>query len=314
MQTGRMRLHIDTDFAGDPDDACALTMVLGWPGAEIVGITTTADPDGRRADYLCHLLSMLGRPEIPVAAGASTSLTSGDPMGALPDHERYWGMPVASRPAGGPSYTELLGRSIELGATVVAIGPYTNMALLERRRPGALSGVPVVAMGGWVSPLAEGLPDWGPERDWNVQCDTVAARELYEGTADLTVVALPAAATACLRASHLQRLRASGTTGALLAGQSVAHGVDNAHAELASRHPGLPDDLVNFHWDPVTCAVALGWRGATIREVRLGPIITDGSLRLAPDDAGRPMRLVTQVDGPAFDAVWLKAVETAQSG
>lgn len=46
------RLHIDTDFAGDPDDACAVAMALGWPGAELTGITTTADPDGRRAGYL----------------------------------------------------------------------------------------------------------------------------------------------------------------------------------------------------------------------------------------------------------------------
>ena len=248
MQTGRMRLHIDTDFAGDPDDACALTMALGWPGAEIVGITTTADPDGRRADYLCHLLSMLGRPEIPVAVGAGTSLTSGGPMGDLQDHDRYWGMSVGRRPTDGPSYTDLLRRSIDVDATIVAIGPYTNLALLERERPGALTGVPVVAMGGWVSPSAAGLPAWGPDRDWNVQCDTVAARELYESAADLTVVALPAAATACLRASHLHRLRASGPTGALLARQSVAHGVDNAHADLANLHPGLPDDLVNFHW------------------------------------------------------------------
>ena len=43
------RIHIDTDFAGDPDDCCALVMALGWPGAEVVGITTVADPDGRRA-------------------------------------------------------------------------------------------------------------------------------------------------------------------------------------------------------------------------------------------------------------------------
>jgi inosine-uridine nucleoside N-ribohydrolase len=35
-----MRLHVDTDFAGDPDDACALAMVLGWPGVELVGVTT----------------------------------------------------------------------------------------------------------------------------------------------------------------------------------------------------------------------------------------------------------------------------------
>ena len=48
--------HLDTDFAGDTDDACALAMVLGWPDTEVVGITTTADPEGRRAGYAAHFL------------------------------------------------------------------------------------------------------------------------------------------------------------------------------------------------------------------------------------------------------------------
>jgi hypothetical protein len=26
-----VRVHIDTDLGGDPDDACALAFLLGWP-------------------------------------------------------------------------------------------------------------------------------------------------------------------------------------------------------------------------------------------------------------------------------------------
>lgn len=65
-----MRLHIDTDLGGDPDDACALAMVLGWPDVDLVRITTTADPDGLRAGYVAHVLELVGRMDIPVAAGA----------------------------------------------------------------------------------------------------------------------------------------------------------------------------------------------------------------------------------------------------
>ncbi|HLH67668.1 MAG TPA: hypothetical protein VKY90_01210 [Candidatus Dormibacteraeota bacterium] len=35
-----VRVHLDTDVGGDPDDACALAAVLGWPGATLLGITT----------------------------------------------------------------------------------------------------------------------------------------------------------------------------------------------------------------------------------------------------------------------------------
>jgi hypothetical protein len=88
-----MRVRIDTDFAGDTDDACAVAMTLGRPEVEIVGITTTADPDGLRAGYLCRFLELAGRLDVPVAAGAGRSLTTGSPMGGLPDRERYWATP-----------------------------------------------------------------------------------------------------------------------------------------------------------------------------------------------------------------------------
>ena len=39
-----------------------------------------------------------------------------------------------------------------------AIGPLTNLILLAVTRPGSLSGGPVVAMGGWTQPPADGLP------------------------------------------------------------------------------------------------------------------------------------------------------------
>ena len=50
-----MRIHLDTDLGGDTDDACALAMWLGWAGVEITGITTVADPRGRRAGYVAHV-------------------------------------------------------------------------------------------------------------------------------------------------------------------------------------------------------------------------------------------------------------------
>ena len=56
-----MRIHLDTDLGGDPDDACALAMLLGWPGVEVVGVTTTMDPGGRRAGYVGRCLDLAGR-------------------------------------------------------------------------------------------------------------------------------------------------------------------------------------------------------------------------------------------------------------
>jgi inosine-uridine nucleoside N-ribohydrolase len=42
-----MRIHVDTDLGGDTDDACAMAVVLGWPDADVVGVTTDLDIQGR---------------------------------------------------------------------------------------------------------------------------------------------------------------------------------------------------------------------------------------------------------------------------
>lgn len=307
-----MRLHLDTDLGGDPDDACALAMVLGWEGVELTGITTTADPDGQRAGYVIRVLELAGREDIPVAAGAGRSLTTGQPMGEVPDHQRYWGgPPVPPRPGSEDAALDLLEGSIDAGATVAAIGPYTNLALLDARRPGRLDSVEVVAMGGWVYPPAPGLPAWTPERDWNVQCDTRAARLLAD-RAELTLVTLPATMKATLREAHLPRLAASGALGAALARQSAVYAHDHRRSELGRAYPALPDDLVNFHWDPVACAVALGWSGGTVVDVPLLPVLDGNALRFQPDERGRRLRVMTDVDGAAFAQTWITAVEAVQ--
>jgi purine nucleosidase len=303
-----VRIHLDTDLGGDTDDACALAMLLGWPEAEITGITTVADPGGRRAAYVAHLLHLVGRDDIPLAAGAEVSATTlgrADPV----DDERHWPASVTPRPAPPGAALDLLERSLDTGATLVAIGPYTNLALLEISRIGSLRRQPVVVMGGWVEP-SPGLPRWGPEMDFNVQWDTRAA-EVVAATARLTMVTLPATLSAHLRRADLPRLRAAGPLGQLLARQSEAHAETYQMEKLGRDHSGLPDDLLNFQYDPVACAVALGWSGATVEDIRVRPLRTDDVLSFQPHPDGRSTRVVLDVDGAAFRETWLSAVEAA---
>src|SRR5918999_1272830 len=132
-----MRVHLDTDLGGARDDACALAMLLGWPGVEVVGITTTIDRGGWRAGYVAHCLELAGRAGVPVAAGAEVSLTTLRVADPVVGDERFWPRGLAARPSPAGAALDLLERSIEGGATVVAIGPWTNLALLEVVRPGS---------------------------------------------------------------------------------------------------------------------------------------------------------------------------------
>lgn len=254
------------------------------------------------------MLELAGRSDIPFAAGGPVSSTTGRQMGGLPDHARFWGVPVPARPSPPGAAVELLSRSVERGATVVAIGPYTNLAALA----GRLADATVVAMGGWVRPPAPDLPPWGPDMDWNVQCDTRAATTLLERSGSLTLVTLPPTLRAHLRAADLDRLAGSGPLGELLARQARAHGAEHRMGSLGAAYAGLPDDLLNFQYDPVAGAVAAGWPGAVLEEQRLAAVFSGTVLRFEPDPAGRPVRVLVEVDGPAFSAAWLDAVEAAQ--
>jgi hypothetical protein len=85
-------------------------------------------------------------------------------------------------------------------------------------------------------------------------------------------------------------------------------------AELGRAHAGLPDDLLNFQYDPVACAVAAGWNGAVVEEQRLRPVMEGDVLRFQPDQDGRLVRMVVDLDGASFTDAWLAAVEAVQQG
>ena len=276
-----MRIHLDTDIGSDTDDACALAMLLGWPGVELVGITTVIDPGGRRAGFVQHCLELAGRTDIPVASSDAVSMTTRQIPGTIPDDERYWGGPIEPRPSKPGEAVSLLRSSVEAGAAIVAIGPYTNLAQLEARRAGSLGRVPVVLMGGFVTPADPGLPEWGPEMDWNVQCDTNAAQVVFANATNLTLVTVPPAF--------------------------------KAHLRLAHAHAALPDDLLNFQYDSVACAVAVGWAGARHQTMTLKPVLDAGVLRFAPHDRGRVTDVVVDIDTDDFTERWFSAVEATSS-
>jgi inosine-uridine nucleoside N-ribohydrolase len=311
-----VRIHLDTDLAGDPDDVCALAMLLGWPDVEVTGITTTDDPGGRRVGYVHECLGLVGRDDIPVVGGAGASITTGRANGGIPDDARWWPRPVepVDTPAG--AALDLLDRSVAAGATIVAIGPFTNLALYELARPGRLAEVPVVTMGGFVDPPGDGYPAWDASRDWNVTCDPHAAEVVFGAAGRLTLVTLASTVRVHLRDRDLPRLEASGPLGRLMAAQAVAQADDYGNRAFGAAHPRLPDDLLNFHHDPLAVAVAAGWDGATIDERRLRPVGDGGGLRFvdeAGDDATpRTVGVLGAFDPGAFAEVWATAVERAQ--
>jgi inosine-uridine nucleoside N-ribohydrolase len=304
------RIHLDTDLGSDTDDLCALAMLLGWEGAELVGVTTNTDPGGLRAGFVRYALDLGGRAGVPVEAGAEGTLS--EPMApfTIPG---YWPERIAPRPARPGAALELLAANAQAGATIAAIGPYTNLAMLEAIKPGGLKSTGLVVMGGHVTAPREGLPPWGVHEDFNVQQDRAAAM-IVLSQCDPVVVPLTVCLEVTLRRSHLPRLRAAGRLGSLLADQAEAHARDNGLTELGRRYEALPDDLLNFHYDPLACAVALGWDGVKVEEIPTLVELRGDRLWMTPREGAPPLRVVTHVEGERFEEAWLEAAERASAG
>jgi len=304
-------LHIDTDMGGDIDDLCALALALRWPGAELVGVTTVAEHSGRRAGYVRYVLELAGRLDVPVAAGADASEGFYREFPLLPEGEdEYWPGGVESRPTPIEDALDLLERSIRRGAVVCAIGPYTNLALLEKRAPGILREARLCLMGGFVYAPREGFPRWDYKRDYNVQVDATAAAVVFDNAVNPTLVTLAVTAETALRASQLGALKEGDALARLVATQAEVYAAaEHRTAEYARVYEGLPDDFINYQHDPLACAVALGWdEGVETEELRLKSTVEDGWLVQRVEDGGRPTKVVTRVDGRAFDDFWLDTV------
>jgi purine nucleosidase len=77
--------------------------------------------------------------------------------------------------------------------------------------------------------------------------------------------------------------------------------------------PELPDDLLNFHYDPLACAVAAGWDGALVEKLRLSVRSQDGVLNFPESLSGKPTRVVTGVDGARLEHEWVEVVRVVGS-
>ncbi len=304
------KIHLDTDLGGDIDDLCALAMLLRWDEVEFAGITTVAEAHGRRAGYVHCVLELEGRNNIPVAAGVDVSQGFYRyPELGFPDEERYWSRPVTPSPNPMEDAIQLLTQSIEQGATIIAIGPFTNLYLLDLEYPGILLQANLFLMGGYIYPIRAGFPQWGNEMDWNVQVDVKSAKQVIEHSRP-TLIPLSVTVETALRRAYLNDLRKSGALAQLIAQQAEAFAVDEQNEQkFGETCEGLPNDIINFLHDPLACAIALGWNdGVEIEELPLLLEEKDGWLHERIHPSGKLTRVLTKVNGPRFNEFWLNKI------
>jgi inosine-uridine nucleoside N-ribohydrolase len=185
------RVVIDTDPG--IDDAIAIFLALGAAELDVVGLTTVygncaVDVATRNA---LALLEIAGRADVPVAMGAAAPVAT-EYLGAIPHIHGVDGLGdsgLLTEPAGRPvdlSAAEFLCRHAP-GATVLALGPLTNLALALRLRPELDTVVrQVVVMGG--NALVPGNAT--PAAEANMVNDPEAADVVFGARWPITMVGL----------------------------------------------------------------------------------------------------------------------------
>jgi inosine-uridine nucleoside N-ribohydrolase len=124
------------------------------------------------------------------------------------------------------------------GATLVATGPLTNVALMLARYPAARPER-IVIMGG---AIAEG--NVTPAAEFNIWADPEAAQRVFDSGIDVTMVGLDVTHRALVTRAHAERLRASGRIGRFT-------------AELLDFYGRFHDEVYGFGGSPIHDAVAL---------------------------------------------------------
>jgi purine nucleosidase/pyrimidine-specific ribonucleoside hydrolase len=237
-----MTIPVLLDCDPGHDDAIALLLAIGSDELDLRGVTTVAGNQTleKTTANAIRVLELAGRAEIPVAAGAGRPLVR-DPRVAADVHgETGLGGPDLPPPHAEPSPEHAVDFLAErvAGATLIATGPLTNVALLLARYPEA-NPERIVLMGG---AIAEG--NVTPAAEFNIWADPEAAHRVFTSGLDVTMVGLDVTHRALVTPAHAGQLREAGRSGTVV-------------AELLEFYGGFHRAVYGWDGSPIHDAVAV---------------------------------------------------------
>ena len=196
------------------DDAIALLLALASPELELVGVTTVHGNQTleKTTDNALRVLALIGREDVPVAAGSDRPLVRDLHVAAHVHGESGLDGPelpkARSEPVPQPA-PEFLAERVTSETVLVPVGPLTNVALALDlgMRPAR-----IVLMGGAV---AEG--NMTPAAEFNIWADPEAAQRVFHSGVDVTMIGLDVTHRALLTPEWAERFRTAGRVGTFVA-------------------------------------------------------------------------------------------------
>ena len=263
------------------DDALAIVLALARPELRLHAITTVAGnaPLDRTTRNALRVLTLLGRTDVPVAAGADRPLVR-EPWVPVEFHGDS-GLDGADlpEPAVGPaevSAVELMAtllRAAEEPMTLVATGPLTNVALLLRAAPALHARIAGISlMGGSL-----GAGNTTASAEFNIWADPEAAAIVFGSGIPIQMSGLDVTHQALVLPADIARLEGLGTR----AGRVFA----DLMRFFAIHHHD------RYGWDgpPIHDAVAVAW-------LAVPDLVVARSLRVDVETTGTHSRGRTVAD------------------
>ncbi|RQM87460.1 pyrimidine-specific ribonucleoside hydrolase RihA [Aeromonas dhakensis] len=230
-----MALPVILDCDPGHDDAIALILALASPELKVLAVTTSAGnqtPD-KTLNNALRILTLRGRDDIPVAAGAPKPLARELIIADNVHGESGLDGPKLPDPAFAPvamTALELMASCLRESpepVTLVPTGPLTNIALLLAAHPELKSKIArIVLMGG-----AAGAGNWTPAAEFNIYVDPEAADMVFKSGLPITMCGLDVTHEAQVMDEDIERVRA----------------ITNPVAQCVA---GLLDFFMIYHRDP----------------------------------------------------------------
>ncbi|MFQ2312530.1 pyrimidine-specific ribonucleoside hydrolase RihA [Aeromonas dhakensis] len=230
-----MALPVILDCDPGHDDAIALILALASPELKVLAVTTSAgnQTPNKTLNNALRILTLLGRRDIPVAAGAPKPLARELIIADNVHGESGLDGPKLPDPAFAPvamTALELMAKCLRESpdsVTLVPTGPLTNIALLLAAHPELKSKIArIVLMGG-----AAGAGNWTPAAEFNIYVDPEAADMVFNSGLPITMCGLDVTHQAQVMDEDIERVRA----------------ITNPVAQCVA---GLLDFFMIYHRDP----------------------------------------------------------------
>ena len=198
----KIKVLIDTDIGDDIDDAIAIAYALNCPELDVLGVTTVYLDAPARARMTKSLLRAAGRDDIPVHPGSSATMMEPAPQDF--DLIQYYpdmdGMPVGPDGSGVQFLYDTL-RANPGQVVILALGAFTNIALLIKEHPDAIGLMKeIVWMGGAFDRHF---------LTWNVCCDIEAAAMVLASGAPVCIVSRDVCEPCQMPLEQIDALRSS---------------------------------------------------------------------------------------------------------